>query len=113
MADIELDDLRDHRENQPPGDDREDQEATFDDGWRDESLLDIDPGTSIREGLEAERRADRNLGVGLGVKKRAYTEDKKNLLRELNINVNKGHGPSARSLFKRLKVTVNREGRIH
>ena len=65
------------------------------------------------KGLEAERRADRELGVGLGVKKRAYTEDKKNLLRDLNINVNKGDGPSARSLLERLKVTVNRKGRIN
>ena len=45
--------------------------------------------------------------------RRAYTEDKKNLLRELNINVNKGDGPSARSLFERLKVTVNRKGKVN
>ena len=45
--------------------------------------------------------------------RRAYTEDKKNILRELNINVNKGDGPSARSLFGRLKVTVNRKGKIN
>ena len=94
MGDIELDDLGDRGEDRP-SEDREDQETTFDDDWRDESILDIDP--SVREGLE--RRADRELGVRLGLKKRAYTEDKKNLLRELNINVNKGDGTSARSLF--------------
>ena len=36
MADIELDDFGDHREDrreQPPKDDREDQETTFDDDW--------------------------------------------------------------------------------
>ena len=48
-----------------------------------------------------------------GVMRRPYTEDKKNLLRELNINVNKGDGTSARSLFERLKVTVNRKGKIN
>ena len=106
-----MDDLGDHREDRPPEDGREDQETTFDDDWRDESILDIDP--SVREGLEAEKRTDRELGVGLGLKKRAYTEDKKNLLRELNINVNKGDGPSARSLFERLEVTVNRKGKIN
>ena len=106
MADIELDDFGDHCE------DRE-EETTFDDGWRDESILDIDPGASVREGLEAERRADRELGVGLGLKKMSLTEDKKNLLRELNINVNKGDGPSARSLFERLKVKFNQKGKIN
>ena len=110
MDDIELDDLGDRGQDRP-SEDREDQETTFDDDWTDESILDIDP--SVREGLEAERRADRELGVRLGLKKRAYTEDKKNLLRELNINVNKGDGTSARSLFKRLKVTVNRKGKIN
>ena len=51
--------------------------------------------------------------MGLGLKKRAYMEDKQNLLRELNINVNKGDSTSARSLFERLKVTVNRKGKIN
>ena len=105
MADIELDDFGDHREEQPPEDeDRKYQEATFDDGWRDESILDFDdnPGGEIP-----------NPRKDAGMMRRAYTEDKKNLLRELNINVNKGDGPSAKSLFERLKVTVNRKGRIN
>ena len=103
MADIELDDFVD----------REEEETKFDDDWRDESILDIDPGASVRGGLEAERRADRELGVGLGLKNRANTEEKKNLLRELKININKGNSPSARSLFKRLKLTVNRKGKVN
>ena len=51
--------------------------------------------------------------MSLSLKKRAYTEDKKNLLRELKINVDKGGGTSARSLFERLKVIVNRKGKIN
>ena len=41
-----------------------------------------------------------NLKKDAGVMKRAYTEDKKNLLRELNINANKGDGPSASPFSK-------------
>ena len=37
-------------------------------------------------------------------------EDKKCLLREMNINVNKGDSPS---LFERLKVTINRKGKVN
>ena len=40
-------------------------------------------------------------------------EDKKNLLIELCININKGDGPSAKTLFVRLKVTVNRKGKMN
>ena len=35
---------------------------------------------------------------------------KKNLLRKLNINIRKGDGPNAKSLFERIKITVNRKG---
>ena len=48
-----------------------------------------------------------------GVMKRAYTEDKKNLLRKLNINIRKGDGPNAKSLFERIKITVNRKGNVN
>ena len=48
-----------------------------------------------------------------GVIRRAYTEDKKNLLRELGIQLNKGDGPSAKSVFEKLKVTVNRKGKVN
>ena len=103
MADIELDDFGD-REEQPPEDGREDQETAFDDDWRDESILDFDdnPGGEIPNPKEDG-----------GMMRRAYMEGKKSLLKELNINVNKDDGPSARSLFERLKVTVNRKGKIN
>ena len=111
MADIELDDFGDHREdrrNQLPEDreeDREDQETAFDDDWRYKSILGLDdnPGGEIPKPKK-----------DAGVIRRAYTEDKKNLLRELNINFNKGDGRSlGKVLFERLKVTVNRKGKIN
>ena len=48
-----------------------------------------------------------------GVTNRGYTEDKKNLLRELGIQLNKGDGPSAKSVFEKLKITMNRKGKIN
>ena len=48
-----------------------------------------------------------------GVIRRAYREDKKSLLREMGININKGDGPSAKAAFEKLKVTVNRKGRVN
>ena len=106
MADIALDDFGDRREDRPPEkEDREEEETTFEHGWRDENLLDFyddGPGGEIP-----------NPRKDAGVMRRAYTEDKKNLLRELKINVNKGDGPSAKSLFERLEVTVNRKGKVN
>ena len=37
----------------------------------------------------------------------------KKLLKELGININKGDGPSAKTLFGKLKVTVNRKGKLN
>ena len=67
----------------------------------------------VREGLDEEKNADRELGKKLGVIKRSCREDRKSLLRELRININKGDGPSAKTLFEKLKVTVNRKGKIN
>ena len=63
--------------------------------------------------MTKKKNADRELGKKLGAIKRSYTEDKKNLLRALCININKGDGPSAKTLFEKLKVTVNRKGKIN
>ena len=54
--------------------------------------------------------ADRELGKRIGTIKKGYTEDKKSLLRELGITINKADSPS---LFERLKVTVNGKGKIN
>ena len=106
MDNTELDNLGDDEEDRPPEQlDREEEETTSDNDWRDKNLVEFDndnPGDEIP-----------NPRKNAGVMRRAYTEDKKNLLRELNIDVNKGDGPSEKSLFERLKVTVNLKGKIN
>ena len=62
--------------------------------------------------MDVEKQADRELGKIQGVRNRGYTEDKKNLLMELGIHLNKGDSPSAKSVFEKLKVTVNRNRKI-
>ena len=77
MGNIKLDNLGDRGEDWPPEDDRGEEETMFDDNWH----IRENDNPSVREGLKARRRADRELGVGLGLRKRAYIEDKKNLIR--------------------------------
>ena len=101
--DSELDNLGDR----PPEEEEEEEETNIDSDWRDESVIKLDGS------MEEEKNADRELGKKLGAIKRSYMEDKKNLLRELRININKGDGPSAKTLFEKLKVTVNRKGKIN
>ena len=99
MADIELDNLdRQEKEQQ-----QEAQQETNidDDDWRNESIIVID--TSNPDAIPNPRK-------DAGVIRRAYTEDKKSLHREMNININKGDGPSAKTVFEKLKVTINRKG---
>ena len=79
--------------------------------WRDESIIEFNP--EIRQGLEEEKQADRELGKIQDVRNRGYTEDKKNLLRELGIYLNKGDGPFAKSIFEKLKITVNSKGKVN
>ena len=45
--------------------------------------------------------------------RRAYTEDKKSLLRELDLNLNKGDGKFSKQVFEKLKVTVNAKGKVN
>ena len=104
---IELDDL----DEQPVEEEEGEEETNIDADWRDESFVII--GDPVREGLDEEKYADRELGKKLGAIKRSYTEDKKNLLRELRININKSDGPSTKTLFEKLKVTVNRKRKIN
>ena len=47
--------------------------------WRDESIIEFNP--EIRQGLEEEKQADRELRKIQGVRNRGYTEDKKTILR--------------------------------
>ena len=107
--DIELDNLG---ENQPIEPDEGEEETDMD--WRDESVIIMSGfNPEIRQGLEKEKQADRELGKIQGVRNRGYTEDKKNLLKELGISPNKGDGPFAKCIFEKLKVTVNRKGKIN
>ena len=106
---MKLDDFGKRGENRPLEDNDYEwddwQETTFNDGWRDESLLEFNddhPGGEIP-----------NPRKDASVMKRAYTEDKKNLLRKLNINIRKGDGPNAKSLFERIKITANRKGNVN
>ena len=109
MDEIELDNLG---EDQPIEPDEGEEETDMD--WRDESVI-IMSGMNpdLRQGLEEEKQADRELGKIQGVRNREYTGDKKNLLKELGISLNKGDGPFAKSIFDKLKLTVNRKGNIN
>ena len=109
MDEIELDNL-----GEDPIPEEEEGEEETDMEWRDKSVV-IMSGMNpdLRQGLEEEKQADRELGKIQGVRNRGHTEDKKNLLKELGISLNKGDGPFAKSIFDKLKVTVNRKGRIN
>ena len=77
MDDIELNNLGDR-----PVEEEETGEEETNTVWRDESVVIIGGFNPVREGLDEEKNADRELGAI----KRNYTEDKKNL-RELRINI--------------------------
>ena len=104
---IELDNLGEDQPVEP--EEGEEEETNMD--WRDESLIEFNP--EIRQGLEEKKQADRELGKIQSVRNRGYTEDKKNLLRELGIYLNKGDGPFAKSIFEKLKITVNSKGKVN
>ena len=72
MDDIELDNLGDR-----PVEEEETEEETNTD-WRDKNVVIIGGGgvNPVREGLDEEKNADRELGKKLGAI-RSYTEDKK------------------------------------
>ena len=65
-------------------------------------------GDENGENLDAMREADRELGVGLGAKKRTITETKKAILRDLGIKVRKGDSLNTKFLLERLRLTVRR-----
>ena len=102
LDDVDRDQEREQQEEE------EEEETNLND-WRDESIVIIDtsnPDANMRGNLDAMREADRDLGKGLGLVRRAYTEDKKSLLMEIGVNINKGDGLAAKTVFEKLKVTV-------
>ena len=104
MADIELDNL-DRQEEEEEQQEAQQETNVDDDDWRDQSIVIIDTSNPDAEIPNPRKDA--------GVIRRAYTEDKKSLLREMGININKGDRPSANAVFEKLKVTVNRKGRVN
>ena len=103
MDDIELDNL-DKPEEEP--EEQQEQETNIDDyDWRDQSIVIIDTSNPDAEIPNPRKDA--------GIIRRAYTENKKSLLREMGININKGDGPPAKAVFEKLKVTVNGKGRVN
>ena len=109
MDEIELDNLG---EDPIPEEEEEGEEETNTD-WDKSVIIMSGMNPNLRQGLEEEKQADRELGKIQGVRNRGYTEDKKNLLKELGIFLNKGDGPFAKSIFDKLKLTVNRKGDIN
>ena len=103
MDDIELDNLDDKPEEEP--EEQQEQETNIDDDWGDQSIVIID--TSNPDAKIPNPRKD------AVVIRRAYTEDKKSLLREMGVNINKDDGPSAKTVFEKLKITVNRKVRVN
>ena len=108
MDEIELDNLGED----PIPEEEEGVEETNTD-WDKSVIIMSGMNPDLRQGLEEEKQADRELGKIQGVRNRGYTEDKKNLLKELGISQNKGDGPFAKSIFDKLKLTVNRKGNIN
>ena len=93
MDDIELDNLGGDR---IPLEEEDGEETNVYTDWRDESVIKLDGS------MEEEKNADRELGKKIGAMRRSYMEDKKNLLRELPIDINKGDGPFAKEIFEKL-----------
>ena len=107
---IELGEIGEKPEEQQPEDQQE--ETNVDDEWRDESIIIIDGSNpdAVRGNQEEMKAADRELGKRIGTIKKGYTEDKKSLLNEMGIRINKQDSPS---LFERLKITVNGKGKVN
>ena len=77
MDDFELDNLGEDRPIEP----EEGEEEEINTDWRDESVIIIGWfNPDIRQGIEEEKQADRELGKIQGVRNRRYTEDQKTFL---------------------------------
>ena len=98
MDEIELDNLG---EDQPIEPEEGEEETDMD--WDKSVIIMSGMNPDLRQGLEEEKQADRELGKIQGLRNRGYTEDKKNLLKELGISLNKGDGPFAKSIFDHVK----------
>ena len=92
MDDIELDNLDNSPEELP---EEQQEETNIDTKWRYQSIVIIDTSNPDADILNPRKDA--------GVIRRAYTEAKKSILREIGVNINKSDGPSAKTIFEKLK----------
>ena len=69
MDDIELDNLGDRRVEE---EETAEEETNIDTDWRDESFVIIGGFNPVREGLDEEQNADRELGKKLSANRRSY-----------------------------------------
>ena len=65
----------------------------------------------VREDLDEMREADRDLGRGIGEKRKKITNIKKSILFELDYKLRKGDGPRSTELFDRLELTRSEKSR--
>ena len=61
----------------------------------------------MRENLDEMKEADRDLGRGIGVKRKKITNIKKDIFFKLGYKLRKGDGEKSAELFNRLKLTMN------
>ena len=108
MYDIEM---KERGEQPPPPEERGEAETAFDDEETNELEWDDttfgDPDDDMRKNLEEEKEADRELGRGIGARRRGITSIKKETLFELGYKLRKGDGKKSAELFNRLKLTMS------
>ena len=113
-----MDDIEMRERGDPPPEDREDEgeaETTFNhpDDDREEETNELeweyptDAGGDLRKNLDEMREADRDLGRGIGVRRREITGTKKSILFDLGYKLRKGDGKKSAELFNRLKLTTS------
>ena len=108
MDDIEM---KNRGNDPPPPEDRGEAETAFDDEETNELEWDDttfgDPDDDMRKNLDEMREADRDLGRGIGAKRRGITSIKKEILFDLGYKLRKGDGKKSAELFNRLKLTMS------
>ena len=110
-----MDDIEMKNRGEEPPEDRGEDETAFDDDRDEEETNELewddttfgDPDDDMRKNLDEMREADRDLGRGIGMKRRGITSIKKETLFELGYKRRKGDGKKSKELFNRLKLTMN------
>ena len=113
MDEMEMGDLDRPEDRQEEQQGKEEEETSFGEkDRRNESMPIIDvsnPNANVRKNQDAMKKADRNLGKGIGVRNLKYTLEKKKLLREMGINVEKKDGPSSSAVLEKLSLMTNKK----